>query len=335
MTAAARTTGNLGGASAGAAAVRFARRNAWVFGLLLMLAAMLLFTRWIEPSYGARGIQSLAVSALPIAFAAVAQAIIIIGGGIDLSIGSMMALTNVTAAALMKGNSDEVAILIVIGVMLMGVLLGAINGGLVVFSRVPDIVVTLAMSFVWAGAALLVLSIPGGSAATWLKDLVVGSVAIEWLPKSLLILIITVGIVWIPLRRSTLGLGIYAVGSDRQAAFRSGVPVLRSRILAYAIGGFFAAMGGLALTASTGIGTPVPGPYTLASVAAVVLGGVALTGGRGGVAGPIIAVLILRLVRTDLTFLGSDPNWATVIEGGIMVAVVMFGALVALRRSRS
>jgi ribose transport system permease protein len=335
MTASAQTTGTVGGVPPGAAALRFARRNAWVFGLLVLLAVMLLVTRWIEPDYGAKGFQSLAVSALPVAFAAVAQAIIIIGGGIDLSIGSMMALSNVTAAALMKGNGDEAAVLIVIGVMLLGVLLGAINGGLVVFTRVPDIVVTLAMSFVWAGAALLVLHIPGGSAAAWLKDLVVGSIAIEWLPKSMLILAITVGIVWIPLRRSKLGLGIYAVGSDRQAAYRSGVSVLGSRVTAYAIGGFFAAMGGLALTASTGIGTPVPGPYTLASVAAVVLGGVALTGGRGGVFGPIIAVLILRLVRTDLTFLGIDPNWATVVEGAIMVAVVMFGALVALRRSRS
>jgi ribose transport system permease protein len=235
----------------------------------------------------------------------------------------------------MKDSSDEVAVLVVIGVMLMGVVLGAINGGLVVLTRVPDIVVTLAMSFVWAGAALLVLGIPGGSAATWLKDLVVGSIGSEWLPRSLLILGITVAIVWIPLRRSMLGLGIYAVGSDRQAAYRSGVPMLRTRVAAYAIGGFFAAMGGLALTASTGIGTPVPGPYTLASVAAVVLGGVALTGGRGGVVGPIIAVLILRLVRTDLTLLRIDPNWATVIEGAIMVAVVMFGALVLMRRSRS
>jgi ribose transport system permease protein len=82
---------------------------------------------------------------------------------------------------------------------------------------------------------------------------------------------------------------------------------------------------------STGIGAPIPGPYLLASVAAVVLGGVALGGGRGGIVGPIVAVLILRLVRSDLTFLSVDPNVTTIIEGAIMVAVVMLGALVALR----
>ena len=85
----------------------------------------------------------------------------------------------------------------------------------------------------------------------------------------------------------------------------------RTKILAYALTGLFAALGGLSLTASTGIGTPVPGPYTLLSVAAVVLGGVSLAGGRGGVVGPIVAVVILQLIQTDMTFLSVDPNFAT------------------------
>jgi ribose transport system permease protein len=82
---------------------------------------------------------------------------------------------------------------------------------------------------------------------------------------------------------------------------------------------------------STGIGAPIPGPYLLASVAAVVLGGVALTGGRGGLVGPIVAVFVLRLVRTDMTLLSVDPNVSTIIEGVIMVVVVMLGALLAMR----
>ena len=94
-------------------------------------------------------------------------------------------------------------------------------------------------------------------------------------------------------------------------------------------------MGGLALSASTGIGTPTAGPYTLLSVAAIVLGGVSLAGGRGGLLGCILAVVILRLVRTDLTFRGVDPNYTTVIEGLIMVVVVMVGAVVAMRRKRA
>jgi ribose transport system permease protein len=112
------------------------------------------------------------------------------------------------------------------------------------------------------------------------------------------------------------------------------VAVGRTRIAAYAIAGLFAAMGGLSLTALTGIGEPVPGPYLLASVAAVVLGGVVLGGGRGGLLGPIIAVFILRLIRLMLTLLAVDPNMTTIIEGVIMVAVVMLGGFLMLRGQR-
>jgi ribose transport system permease protein len=115
------------------------------------------------------------------------------------------------------------------------------------------------------------------------------------------------------------------------AAFRSGVPVGRTRIVAYAVAGLFAALGGLSVTMSTGIGEPIPGPYLLASVAAVVLGGVVLGGGRGGIVGPILAVFVLRLVRMDLTLLAVDPNVTAIVEGAIMVVVVMFGGVLAMR----
>ncbi len=142
-------------------------------------------------------------------------------------------------------TSPELAIAVVLGVLLLGIALGAVNGGLVVVTRVPDIVVTLAMSFVWAGCALLVLKTPGGAAAMWLKDLVKGPLLDEWLPKAAVVLIVLVAVIWIPLRRSRLGLSIYAIGSNQLAAFRSGVAVGRTKIAAYAVMGLFAALGGL------------------------------------------------------------------------------------------
>jgi ribose transport system permease protein len=220
-------------------------------------------------------------------------------------------------------------------VLLLGLVLGAVNGGLVVITRVPDIVVTLAMSFVWAGCALLVLKTPGGASASWLKELVTGSLGSEWVPKVAVVLIVVVAVIWIPIRRSRLGLSIYAIGSNRLAAFRSGVSVGRTKVMAYMLTGLFSALAGLSLTASTGIGTPVPGPYTLLSVAAVVLGGVSLAGGRGGVFGPIVAVVILQLLRTDMTFLNVNTNLATVAQGLILIGVVMIGSLVQIRRSRA
>jgi ribose transport system permease protein len=311
------------------------RRNTWMLCLLAFLVALLVLTKVIQPGYGAIALQGLGTSVLPLALAAVAQAIVVIAGGIDLSIGSMMALTSVVSATAMKGQGNEFGVAVVVGVLLLGLVLGAINGGLVVITRVPDIVVTLAMSFVWAGCALLVTPRPGGGAAQWLKDLVLGPIGADWLPKAAILLVIVVAIVWIPVARSRLGLSIYAIGSNSLAAFRSGVPVGRTKFSAYVLTGLFSALAGLSLTASTGIGSPVPGPYTLLSVAAVVLGGVSLAGGRGGVFGPMVAVVVLQMIRTDMTFLNINTNLAVVAQGVILIGVVMFGSFVQLRRSRA
>jgi ribose transport system permease protein len=311
------------------------RRNGWTLGLLGFLIVLLLFTKYIQPRYGVFGIQGLAISVLPLALAAVAQAVVVIGGGIDLSIGSMMALTSVVAATQMKGQGEQFGIIVVIAVLGLGLVLGAVNGGLVVVTRVPDIVVTLAMSFVWAGFALLVLPTPGGGSARWLMDLVTGSFMNEWIPKAAVVLIVMVAIIWIPFSRSRLGLSVYAIGSNPLAAFRSGVSVGRTKMFAYMLMGLFAALAGLSLTASTGIGTPVPGPYTLLSVAAVVLGGVSLAGGKGGVFGPVVAVMILQMIRTDMTLLDVNTNLATVLQGVILIGVVMIGSLIQIRRARS
>jgi len=323
--------------------MRLLRQQGWVVGLLALLVVLLIVAKLIQPSYGAGDFGSLVRAVLPYAFAVAAQTVVVIAGGIDLSVAAMMALTSVTAAALMAGASEEFALLVVPFVLLMGFALGALNGILIVVSRVPDIVVTLATLFMLQGAALLVLNAPGGGSAEWLRNLIVGTVPIPVLPdtitaffpKALLLLVVLLCVVWIPLKRSRLGLSIYAIGSNQLAAFRSGVPVARTKILAYAFGGLFGAMGGLSLTMSTGIGAPIPGPYLMASVAAVVLGGVVLGGGKGGLLGPIIAVFVLRLARTILTLLAIDPNVTAIVEGTILVAVVMFGAFIAMRsRSR-
>ncbi|MCY6381786.1 ABC transporter permease [Hoeflea prorocentri] len=319
--------------------LKFLRSHYWNIGLCVILAMLFVFTKIIQPNYGASGLEALARAALPFAFATAAQAIVVIAGGIDLSIASMMAVASVTAAVLMDGASEQAALWVVPFVLLVGVCMGAINGMLIVFTRVPDIVVTLAMLFVWEGVALMILKAPGGGAADWLMGLLVGSVSIygvpesitQFVPKSFILLVVCIGVVWWPFRRSRFGLSVYAIGSSSLAAFRSGVSVNRTKIAAYAMAGLFAAMGGLVLTASTGIGAPIPGPYLLASVAAVVLGGVTLGGGRGGLIGPIIAVIILRLVRTDLALLSVDPNVTAIVEGTIMVVVVMAGGLIAVR----
>lgn len=310
---------------------RWIEANTWTLGLAALLVVLLLITKLIQPGFGASGLDSLARAALPFALATVGMAIVVIAGGIDLSIAAMMSVASVTAAVLMDGATDAQSIPIVIGILALGLLMGAINGTLITVTRVPDIVVTLAMLFVWQGAALLILNAPGGAIAPWLRALITGSLGPGWLPRAVIFLALITAVIWLPIRRSKLGLKLYAIGSDPLAAFRSGVPVGQTRIIAYALCGLFAALGGLSVSMSTGIGEPIPGPYLLASVAAVVLGGVVLGGGKGGLLGPILAVFVLRTVRMDLTLLSVDPNVAAIIEGSIMVAVVMFGAVLATR----
>jgi ribose transport system permease protein len=318
---------------------RLLQKNGWTLGLALLFAALLVFTKVIQPGFGLSGLDSLARAALPFAFATAAMTVVVLAGGIDLSVASMMAVASVTGARLMEGATEAESVWIVGFVLLVGLAMGALNGALIVLTKVPDIVVTLSMLFVWEGVALLILQGPEGACAVWLTELIKGGLTLPlipaaltvWFPKAAVLVIVVVALVWVPVRRSKLGLSIYAIGSDPLAAFRSGISLGRTRIAAYAIAGLFAAFGGLALTMSTGIGEPIPGPYLMASVAAVVLGGVALTGGKGGLVGPILAVFILRLVRLDLTLMSVDPNVTTIVEGTIMVVVVMFGGILAVR----
>jgi ribose transport system permease protein len=205
--------------------VSFVRKNAWTLGLIALFVVLLGVTRLIQPSFGVSGLESLARAALPFAFATAAMTVVVIVGGIDLSVASMMAVCSVTAAVLMQTMGGVPAILITLAV---GTLMGLLNGVLIVITRVPDIVVTLAMLFVWEGVALLILNTPGGTATAFLRESIVGSVLIDGLPRALIVMAIIVAVIWVPLRRSKLGLAIYATGSDENAAFRSGVAVGRT-----------------------------------------------------------------------------------------------------------
>ena len=321
--------------TAGPATGRFLKRNLGLFGMPLLLAGVLLFTKSIHPDFGAFDVQSLALGALPLAFAAAAQTFVVITAGIDLSIGSQIAVANVLAARSMQHADTPHALLLALGVLALGTIAGAINGAVVVVSRIPDVVVTLTTGFIWGGVALLIMEKPGGGAPDGFLNLATGTDLAPWLPNALLLLVIAIAVVWIPVKMSRVGLLLYAVGSDKIAAFRSGVGVESTRILAYAFSGLMSAMGGLALTMTTAIGAPLAGVYyTLSGLAALVIGGVSLTGGRGGIVGPVLAAFVLTLIPTDLIFLNIDPNYGQVIQGTLIVLVVMIGGYVTVLQAR-
>ena len=199
--------------------------NPALFGMPALLIVFLAATVAIHPTFNSFDAQSLAMAALPLACAAAAQAVVVISGGIDLSIGSVMAVANVLAASTMKHAGFGEALLLAVAILVAGAAVGMVNGLLVIVSRVPDVIVTLTTGFIWGGVALLILEKPGGGAPPEFLNLGTGTLMTEWLSNSLVLLVVSLAAVWIPVRRSKAGLRIYATGSDRIAAFRSGVNV--------------------------------------------------------------------------------------------------------------
>jgi ribose transport system permease protein len=314
---------------------RSIRRDPSLFFMPTLLTVSLAITVAIHPQFSDFDLQSLAMGALPLAFAAAAQTVVVIAGGIDLSIGSVMAVANVLAASTMEKASFGQSLLLAVAVLMAGAAIGALNGLIVVLSRIPDVVATLTSGFIWGGIALVILEKPGGGAPQEFLNLGTGALFTPWLPNALVLLVVAVGVIWIPLLRSRLGLQLYAIGSDRVAAFRSGVNIDRTRFAAYVFSGLFGAVGGLGLTMTTGIGAPLAGVYyTLSGLGAVVIGGISLAGGRGGMLGPVMAAFVLTLIPTDLIFLNIDPNFGQVIQGTLIVLIVMIGGFMDKERSR-
>jgi ribose transport system permease protein len=315
---------------------RFARRQGWVVGVALLLGALVLWRSSQIPAFGAFEVRGIVAGTMTLALLAMAQTVIVISGGIDLSVGAMMVLCNCIAARLMLEQDLGPVVLIALLVVAIAMVLSGLIGAAAVVSGVPDIVVTLAASFILSGLALIVLNSPGGGTHPTFQELLVGGFdqplpATLWLAGLLLL-------VWLPFKRSRLGIATYAVGSDRAAAFLSGVRVGRTRVVAYVLAGFFSGMAGVVTTAFTGSGEPrasIGATATLTSVAAVVLGGVALLGGSGTLLGPVLAALCLGLIPALMLGLGWDPNFAEVARGVIIIVVVMIGGLVQIpRRSR-
>jgi ribose transport system permease protein len=315
----------------GATRRRLIHRNSWTVSIYVLMLLLLLVEKLVHQSFNSFDMVNLVSTALPLAFAAMAQASIVLIGGIDLSIGQTMALVNVVAVTNMTNASYPHAIIVAVLIVIGTAILYGCVGAVITISRVPDIIVTLATSFIWYGIALRVMPTPGGTVPQEFYNLANGTGPAE-IPEALFVLVAALLLIWLPFHRSRLGLSVYALGSNRTAAFLSGISISRTRIIAYAFGGVFAALAGLALTAYTSSGDPnSASSYTLNSVAAVVLGGVSLAGGRGGLSGPVAAAYVLTLIASILTFLSIDPNYSSVIQGAIVVIVVLFAGVLTLR----
>ena len=314
---------------------RALRLHGWTIAVWLVLFAMVPYWRSLSQQDFKFDLQALAIDALPLCFAAMAQAIVVISGGIDLSIGSLMGVINVLSAREMVDMSFRQALAFSLLLLVLAALASGFTGLIITLTRIPDIVVTLGMLFVWQGVALWIMEIPGGGVPLDFSNLALGSVGSTVVPNGAVVVFAALLLLWVPLRWLRPGLAIYAVGSNRNSAYLSGIGVARTRVGAYLLAGLFTGLGGLALSASSAIGDPNSGAtYTLNSVAAVVLGGVSLLGGVGGLIGVVAAAYVLTMSKIILLLRGTDPNYANVYQGALIIVVVVIGGLLT-RKTRS
>ncbi|MGE5150915.1 MAG: ABC transporter permease [Rhodospirillaceae bacterium] len=267
-----------------------------------------------------------------LAIVAMAQTLVVLTAGIDLSVGMVMVLANCLASAIVVGSPLMTA-LGVAGVLLVGCLCGAINALVVIYGRLQPIVTTIATGSVYYGIALALRPVPGGDVNTGLADALTGQLP-GGVPASLVLLAAIVALVWLPFRRSVVGRAVYAVGSSEAAAYMSGVPIRRARFVAYTLSGLLGAVAGLFVTfiTYTGEASAANGnTYTLYSIAAVVLGGVSLFGGSGSAIGAIFGALMFRTIGDLLFVFNVEPLWQPLFQGIVLSAAVGLGAFRVLR----
>jgi ribose transport system permease protein len=300
--------------------------------LVIFVLMFVIYTMNHPAGFSANVVQTASNKGVLLAFVAMAQTMVVITGGIDLSVGMILLLTNCLASWLVIGTPFETT-LGVIAVLLVGALCGAINGAIVIYGRLQPIVTTIATGAVYFGIALLLRPFPGGSVNEDLADAMTGRV-FDLIPSSLIGLAVVVLVIWVPYSRSVYGRAAYAAGSSETAAYMSGMPIRRGKFLSYTLAGLIAAVGGLFLTFFTYTGDAAlasGNAYTLFSIAAVVLGGVSLFGGKGSAIGAVFGALAFRTIGDLLFVFDFDPIWQPLFQGLILLVAVSLGAFALIR----
>ncbi|MCQ0987502.1 ABC transporter permease [Jiella marina] len=260
--------------------------------------------------------------ALPIAFATIAQMFILTVNDLDLSIGSFVSLVACITATWLN-EAPLLGVVALLGCIAAYAALGA----LIHLRNLPSIVVTLGMSFVWSGCAILLLPSPGGSAPDWLSGLV--KFRMPFIPFSILASLILGLIVHFALMRSATGAVLRGSGGNPQAVERAGWSLLKTKVTMYALAGFFGVMSGMILVGTTtSADANIALRYTLFSIAGVILGGGEFTGGRVSPIGAILGALTLALVGSLLSFLRISPEWQIGAQGIILIVVLALRSLV-------
>lgn len=300
----------------------FAQQHGALVALLLtVLIAALSF----ESFATAGNLQNIAVSSSFLAIVALGMTFVIVSGGIDLSVGSVAALSAIVLgyAATQEGLPVWTSVLLAVGT---GVGCGLVSGGLIAYGKLPPFIATLAMLSAGRGLSLVLsegtpIALPSSVAA-------VGETLGGWFPVPLLVLLVMGGITALVLARTYSGRAMYAIGGNEEAARLSGIRVRRQKLVIYGLSGAFAAVAGIVLASRLASAQPQAATgYELDAIAAVVIGGASLSGGVGKASGTLVGALILAVLRNGLNLLEVSIFWQQVVIGAVIALAVLLDTL--------
>jgi len=302
-------------------------RYGLLLAFLLMVAALsMLSDYFLTRSNILNVLRQISVNAL-LAFG---QTVVIIAAGIDLSVGSLLAYTGALAAGLAKGGMSPVlAILSSLGA---GSVLGLFNGAIIAFLGIAPFIVTLAGLTIFRGMTLVYT---GGRPITGLPDVFywIGNGSILGIPVPVWLMLLFLGLTHFILRYTALGRQIYAIGGNEEAARLSGIPVERVKLFIYAYSGLASALGAIILTGRLNSAQPTAGvSFELDAIAAVVVGGTSLFGGRGGVFGTFLGALIIGVLNNGMNLLNVSSFYQQIVKGGVILAALIVDRMVSQRR---
>ena len=312
----------------------WARRQPALFALVLLVLALAI-NLFFQPNMFSRDtLNSNMRVFLPIILMAVGQAIVILGGGIDISVGGIASIVNTVLATRigLSGSPEEMWRYIFIS-LLIGLLAGAVNGFFIAYLRLQPIITTYATSFLYAGVALYILPNPGGGIPAAVAGFYRNSTPLN-VPLAFFVIAIIL-LIWLYVSSTRFGRFLFAVGGQAEAAYETAVPVNVVRFSTYVVSGLMAALAGVAITMLSGSGNAdIGGPMTLNSITAVVIGGNPLSGGVGGVVGPMMGAITLGIIQNIISFADIDTWWETFVKAAIIVLALAAPGIVNLFRRR-
>lgn len=301
---------------------RFLRAALPAASFAILLAAIF----WVQPrAMSYFGMNLMLQYTVPIALATIAQMFIITVNDLDLSIGPFVGLTACIGATLLADTP-------LLGLLALAACIGAYAGlgALIHWRNLPSLVVTLGMSFVWLGIAVLILPTPGGTAPGWVKAVM--GVKVPWVPFPIIAAVVIALAVHFVLMGSSYGAILRGAGGNPRAIGRAGWSLLKIKLAMYAAAGFFGVLSGLSLIGLTSAADAhIADRYTLYAIAGVILGGGEFVGGRVSPIGAMIGAMTLTLTGSFLTFLKISPDWQIGAQGAILIIVLALRALINRR----